>query len=80
MIKLRGKSYDHLDEMRQLQDHHKSLMDQNETFREIFSDKATQKASVIMAGIWVFFQLSGICAILFYTVEIFNVSNFSNLF
>lgn len=70
MMKLRGN----LGEMKQLQDQHKCLVDQKETFAEIFSDKATQKASVIMVGIWIFFQLSGICAILFYTVEIFNVS------
>ena len=74
MTILRGKSYDHQKEIRELQSQHESLMEQNKTFMEIFSDRATQKASVIMIGIWFFFQLSGISVFLFYVVDIFMVS------
>lgn len=74
MKKLRGKLYDSQKEIRELQSQHESLMDQNKTFLEIFSDRATQKASVIMIGIWFFFQLSGISVFLFYVVDIFMVS------
>lgn len=71
--KLRGKNIDLQDEMKILQLEN-SQMQEKLSFREVFTEKATQKASIIVFGMWFFFQLTGINAILFYTVDIFEVS------
>ena len=63
------------DELKMLKSEHDVVIKQGKlTFREVFKDKATQRATIMITGIWFFFQMTGVNAILFYTVDIFEVN------
>lgn len=73
MKKLRGKKYDIDEEMEEIQLVHRQMLRENKSFKEVFADKANQRATIIMSGIWFFFQMTGINAIFFYIIEMFEV-------
>lgn len=74
MKKLRGKNFDINEEMDEIKKVNRQMIRENQTFKETFADKANQRATIIMSGIWFFFQMTGINAIFFYIIEIFEVS------
>ncbi|XP_055617149.1 facilitated trehalose transporter Tret1 isoform X2 [Toxorhynchites rutilus septentrionalis] len=72
---LRGSRYDERAEIEQLKEEEARMRAEKITFVQGFRQKATIRALIISLGMMFFQQLSGINAVIFYTVAIFDDAN-----
>jgi hypothetical protein len=77
---LRGDQYDEKAELEELKNEDATLKAEKLTFVQAFSRKAAIRGLVISLGLMFFQQMSGINAVIFYTVAIFEVSFFEMSF
>lgn len=68
---LRGKSYNPLLEIEVLQQQKNELEGEKKSFSEVLQTKSTKKAFIIILFQFLFFQMSGINVVLFYSTIIF---------
>lgn len=74
LIWLRGKNYNPQQELDDLRMEVYSKDEVKPSYKEVFSRPATKKSIVIIFGIKIFQQTSGISIVIFYTTSIFIVS------
>lgn len=72
--RLRGKKFNVNNEIDYLKHQDEDLRAQQKTFKEVFSTKSTKKAFIIIMLQFVFFQMSGINVVLFYSTTIFTAA------
>lgn len=68
---LRGASYDVNTELNVLKKQNEALKAENKTWAEIFKTKSTVKAFIVVLLQFLFFQMSGISVVMFYSQKIF---------
>ncbi|XP_067006760.2 facilitated trehalose transporter Tret1 isoform X2 [Anabrus simplex] len=71
---LRGANYNIQDELHILQLEVEEAAKNNASIKDLVSSRATRKALTVCLGLMVFQQLSGINAVIFYTVDIFEAA------
>ena len=71
---LRGQQYDEKAEIEEMKKEDAQMKAEKLTFTQAFSRAAAIRGLVISLGLMFFQQMSGINAVIFYTVSIFNVS------
>lgn len=72
---LRGNDYDYSSELQDLQSEHQERENSKVSFAVAFARKTSVKALVIMLGLMIFQQMSGVNAVIFYTGFIFDKAN-----